>query len=103
MGARRHISSEGLLVKFSGDLIYLVLVRGSNLDRGIDGKATDFIHAGLQRQHVLWLPEMTSAEIREVAETGPTIDSIEVAEFRSHAALKKWIKAKAPAFVRSPF
>jgi hypothetical protein len=100
MGVCRHIPSEGLLLKFSGDLIYLVLVRGSNLDRGIDGKATDLIHAGLQRQHVLWLKEMTPAEIREVGEAGPTIDKIEVAEFESHAALKEWLEAKAPAFVQ---
>jgi hypothetical protein len=31
MGACRHIPSEGVLLKFSGDLIYLVLIRGSNL------------------------------------------------------------------------
>jgi hypothetical protein len=99
MGACRHIPSEGLLLKFSGDLIYLVLIRGSNLDRGIDGKATDLIHAGLQRHHVLWLREMTPAEIREVGETGPTIDSIQVAEFESHAALKEWLRKHAPAFM----
>jgi hypothetical protein len=38
------------------------------------------------------------AEIREVGETGPTIDKIDVAEFESHATLKEWLKAKAPAF-----
>ena len=100
MGVCRHIPSEGLLLKFSGDLIYLVLIRGSNLDRGIDGKATDLIHAGLQRHHVLWIREMTPAEIREVGETGPTIDRIEVAEFESHAALKEWLTANAPAFAQ---
>jgi hypothetical protein len=100
MGACRHIPSEGLLLKFSGDLIYLVLIRGSNLDRGIDGKANDLIHAGLQRQHVLWLREMTPAEIRDVGETGPTIDKIEVGECDSYASVKDWIKAKAPAFER---
>jgi hypothetical protein len=99
MGACRHIPSEGLLLKFSGDLIYLVLIRGSNLDRRIDGKATDLIHAGLQRHHVLWLREMTPAEIREVGESGPTIDKIEVGEFESHAALKEWLEKKAPPFL----
>jgi len=70
------------------------------LHRGIDGKATDLIHAGLQRQHVLWLREMAPAEIREVGETGPTIDRIEVAEFETRAALKKWLEAKALAFLQ---
>jgi hypothetical protein len=100
MGACRHIPSEGLLLKFSGDLIYLALVKGSNLDRGIDGKATDLIHAGLQRHHVLWIREMTETEIREVGETGPTIDSIEIGAFESQEASTKWLEEKAPAFAQ---
>jgi hypothetical protein len=43
---------------------------------------------------------MTEEEIRQVRETEPTIDSIEIAEFESHAALKEWVSKKAPAFVR---
>ena len=31
---------------------------------------------------------------------GPTIDSIEVAEFESHAALKEWLGTHGPAFIR---
>ena len=99
LGTCRHIPSEGLLLKFNGDLVYLVLIRGSNLDRGIDGKSIDLIHAGLQRHHVLWLREMTPAEVGDVGEAGPTIDRIEVGEFETHAALREWLKAKAPAFV----
>ena len=43
---------------------------------------------------------MTEEEIRQVGETEPTIDSIEVAEFESHAALKEWLSQKAPAFMQ---
>jgi hypothetical protein len=43
---------------------------------------------------------MTEEETTQVGETEPTIDSIEVAEFESHAALKEWLSQKAPAFVR---
>lgn len=43
---------------------------------------------------------MSADEIRQVGETGPTIDKIELAEFESHDALKEWLKQKAPAFVR---
>ena len=35
-----------------------------------------------------------------MGETGPTIDSIEVAEFESQAALKEWLSKKAPAFLQ---
>src|SRR5205823_209459 len=36
MGACRYDPSEGLLLKFSGDVLYLVLIRGSNLDQPIN-------------------------------------------------------------------
>jgi hypothetical protein len=48
----------------------------------------------------LWLREKTPEEIRQVGDTGPTIDSIEVAEFASQEAQKEWLSQKAPAFLR---
>jgi len=45
---------------------------------------------------------MSEEEIRQVGDTGPTIDSIEMAEFESHDALKEWVSKKAPAFIREP-
>ena len=43
---------------------------------------------------------MTEEDIRSVGETGPTIDSIEVAEFESQADLKEWLSKNAPAFLQ---
>jgi hypothetical protein len=100
MGTWEYNPSEGLLLKFSGDLVYLVLIRGSNLDKPLNEGAINLTHAGLQRHRVLWVREMTKEDIRQVGETGPTIDSIEVAEFESHADLKEWLGAHAPAFLR---
>lgn len=99
MGTWKYNPSEGLLLKFSGDLVYLVLIRGSNLDRPLSEGAINLTHAGLQRHRVLWVREMSEEEIRQVGETGPTIDSIEIAEFESHDALKEWLAKKAPAFL----
>lgn len=99
MGNWQYNPSEGLLLKFSGDLVYLVLIRGSNLDKPLNEGAINLTHAGLQRHRVLWLREMTEEEIRKVGETGPTIDSIQVAEFESHAELKEWLSTNAPAFL----
>jgi hypothetical protein len=56
--------SEGLLIKFSGDLVYLVLIRGSNLDRPLKDGAATLTHVGLQRHRLLWIREMTEEEIR---------------------------------------
>jgi hypothetical protein len=55
---------------------------------------------GLQRHRVMWIREMTEVNIKSVGETGPTIDSIEVAEFESQADLKDWLGKNAPAFLR---
>ena len=100
LGTWRFNPSEGLLLKFSGDLVYLVLIKGSNLDRPLKKGSVTLIHAGFQRHRLVWVREMTEDEIAQVGETEPTIDSIEVAEFESHAALKEWLSKKAPAFAR---
>jgi hypothetical protein len=100
MGPWQYNPSDGLLLKFSGDLVYLVLIRGSNIDRPLKEGAINLTHAGLQRHRVLWVREMTAEEIRQVGETGPTIDSIKVAEFENHAALKDWLGKHAPEFMR---
>jgi hypothetical protein len=99
LGTWKFNPSEGLLLKFSGDLVYLVLIRGSNLDRPLGDAAIDLVRAGLQRHRVLWVREMGEEDIRQVGDQGPTIDSIEVAEFESHEALREWLGAHAPGFV----
>jgi len=99
MGPWKYNPSEGLLLKFSGDLVYLVLIRGSNLEKPLNEGAINLTNAGLQRHRVLWVREMSEDDIRQVGETGPTIDSIDVAEFESHADLKEWLRTNAPAFV----
>lgn len=100
LGTWRYNPSEGLLLKYSGDLVYLVLIRGSNLDRPLNEGSINLTRGGLQRHRVLWLCEMTEEEIRQVGESGPTIDSIEVAEFESHDALEEWLTKKAPGFAK---
>jgi hypothetical protein len=90
-----------VLLKFSGDVVYLVLIRGSNLDKPLADGSINLTHAGLQRNRVLWIREMSREEIERVGETGPTIDSIEIEEFASQDALRAWIKTRAPAFARA--
>lgn len=101
LGTVKFDPSSGLLLKFSGDLVYLVLIRGSNLDRPVGETGIDLIRAGLQRHRVIWVREMSEEDIRQTAETGPTIDRIEIAEFETHAALKAWLGRTAPGFLPS--
>lgn len=91
--------SQGLLCKFSGDVVTLVLIRGSNLNQPLADSTTNLTTSGLQRHRIVWMREMNEAETRQVGESGPTIDRIEIAEFDSNDALKEWLGTKAPAFL----
>ena len=97
LGTWSYNPCEGLLLKFSGDIVYLVLIRGSNLDKALR-EGVDLTHAGLQRHRVVWVREMSKEDIRKVGETGPTIDSIQISGFASQAELKEWLNKTAPSF-----
>jgi predicted phosphoadenosine phosphosulfate sulfurtransferase len=81
-------------------MVYLVLIRGSNLDMPINDAQTNLTAGGLQRHRVTWIREMPEEDIKSIGETGPTVDSIEVAEFESHDKLKEWLSKHAPTFAR---
>jgi hypothetical protein len=99
LGPWKYNPSEGLLLKFSGDQVYLVLIRGSNLDKPLAEGSINLTTGGLQRSRVVWIREMSEEDIRQVGDGGPTIDSIQVGEFDSPAAQKAWLKVRAPAFI----
>jgi hypothetical protein len=98
LGSWHYNPSEGLLLKFSGDLVYLVVIRGSNLDTPSRGSSIN-LPTGLQQHRVLWVREMAEDEVREVGDAGPTIGSIQVAEFESNKELKEWLRQNVPAFL----
>jgi hypothetical protein len=83
-------------------VVYLVLIRGSNLDKPLADGSINLTHAGLQRHRVLWAREMTDEEIERIGETGPTIDSIVIGEFTDHESRREWLKTHAPAFLDDP-
>ena len=100
LGTWRYNPSEGLLLKFSGDMVYLVLIRGSNLAKPLNEGAINLTTGGLQRNRVVWIREMSKEDIQKVGDTGPTVDSIQIEEFDTQAALKEWLSQNAPAFAR---
>ncbi len=99
LGPFQHNPSVGLLLKFSGDVVTLVLIRGSNLDMLVN-ETVNLTDRGLQRHRILWVREMDEEELRRVGQRGPTVDRIEVAEFESNEELREWIKKAVPAFPR---
>jgi hypothetical protein len=100
LAAWRYDPSVGLLLKFTSDVTTLVLIRGSNLAAAVDDKAINLTDWGFQRHRILWVKEMDGVELRHAAQSGPTIDHIEVGEFESTAEAEEWLQNVAPAFVR---
>lgn len=100
LGPWKYNPSEGLLLKFSGDLVYIVLIRGSNLDKPLAEGSINLTSGGLQRNRIVWIREMSKEDIQKVGDTGPTVDSIQVEEFESNKELKEWLTKNAPTFVR---
>jgi len=95
----RFNPSVGLLLKFTDDLLTLVLVRGSNLDALVK-QSVNLTDRGFQRHRILWLREMDEMELRKAGKGEPTIDRIEIAEFASQEEPDDWLKKNAPGFVR---
>lgn len=100
LGPVRFNPSAGLLLRFTGDVVTLVLIHGSNLDAPVNAGAVS-LTGDVQRHRVTFVREMEKGELRTVGEAGPTIDRIEVAEFETQAALCAWLKTKAPVFLRA--
>ncbi len=98
----RHNPSVGLLLKFTGDVVTLVLIRGSNLDVLVGQSMVNLTDRGFQRHRIVWVREMDEAELRKAGDGQPTIDRIEVGEFEVQEELQEWLKKAAPAFLRKP-
>ncbi len=99
LGGWEHQPSIGLLLKFTGDVVTLVLIQGSNLDAPVNSGGMNLTDRGLQRHRVTWIREMDQDELSKAGEAEPTIDAIEVAAFDSQDKLRQWVRKKAPAFL----
>jgi hypothetical protein len=89
----------GLLLKFTGDVVTLVLVRGSNLDAAFSRSSVSLLR-GLAQHRITVIREMDKEELLKAGNGESSIDQIEVAEFESNEKLQEWLGKKAPSFLR---
>ncbi len=82
LGPVKYNPSVGILLKFVGDLIYLVLIQGSNLNSMVKNGMTLF-DRGLHRQRVIWIREMSEREVQRADEGETLIDHIRVFSYRA--------------------
>ena len=81
LGRVSYVASAGLLLRFSGDRLYWVLIEGANLDRALaDGVSLH--RKGLLRHRVTWVREMSAEELRRAGPDAVTVEHIRLASSR---------------------
>lgn len=81
LGPVKYNPSAGLLLKFVGDVIYLVYIQGSNLNAVVNGGA-NLYQRGIQRHRVTWVREMTSQQVAKAAASEVTVEHILTLSYR---------------------
>src|SRR5262249_8601607 len=95
-----HDPSVGLLLKFTGDMVTLVLIHGSNLDTPTGTAAVNLTDRGFQRHRVTWVREMDEDELRRGGEGGATHDANRTGAAQTAEQQQEWLRRHAPAFLR---
>ena len=81
LGPATYNPSAGLLLKFVGDLVYLVLLEGSNLNALVNG-AVSLYDRGVQRHRITWVKEMTRQQVEKAGDGEATVERIRVLSHR---------------------
>ena len=81
LGPATYNPSAGLLLKFVGDLVYLVLLEGSNLNAVVNG-AVSLYDRGIQRHRITWVREMTRQQAQQAADGEVTVERIRILSHR---------------------
>lgn len=75
LGPAQYNPSAGILLKFVGDLVYLVLIEGTNLNLLVNG-AVSLYDRGILRRRITWVREMTRQEVVKAGESEVTVEHI---------------------------
>jgi hypothetical protein len=81
LGPMTYNPSAGILLKFVGDLVYLVLLEGSNLNALVND-SVNLYDRGIQRHRVTWVREMTRQQLEKAGEADVTIERIRALSHR---------------------
>ena len=99
LGQVRFNPSVGMLLKFTGDEVTLVLIAGSNLDAPVSSSAANLTDRGIAKHRVTFVREMDEEEARRTPEGQPTVDQILIGGFESAEEQREWLQRWAPAFL----
>lgn len=86
LGPTRHCPSVGIQMLFAGSELYLVILRGRNLNTVFKGMS--LYDRGLLRQRVTWVREATRDESRLLAESTCVVEKVEIQVVTEEEAAK---------------
>ncbi len=99
LGPVEYDPSQGLLLRFAGDRVSLVLIEGNRLNTLV--AETVSLFEGIQRHRITWVREMTRAELTRAGREDTTIDRIQIASYRPDEPCPvDWPERFAPPVVR---
>ena len=81
LGPVQYNPSHGLLLKFTGDLVYLVLIEGSNLNAVANG-VVSLYERGIQWHRITFVREMTRQQVEKAGEGEVTVERIRTLSYR---------------------
>lgn len=96
LGPAKYNPSTGILLKFVGDLVYLVLIEGTNLNT-LMNNVISLYDRGILRHRITWLREMTRQELENASEGEATVEHIRMISHRPDEEPKnvEWLRAFA--------
>ncbi len=81
LGPAKYNPSAGILMKFVGDLVYYVLIEGSNLNV-LMNNAISLYERGILRHRITWVREMARQESENAGEGEATVERIHITSCR---------------------
>jgi hypothetical protein len=75
LGPAKYNPSAGILMKFVGDLVYLVVIEGSNLNT-LMNNAISLYERGILRHRITWVREMARQELENAGEGEAIVERI---------------------------
>ena len=93
LGPAKYNPSVGILLKFVGDLVYYVLIEGSNLNT-LMNNAISLYERGILRHRITWVREMARQELESAGEGEATVERIHMTSCRPDEEPKgaAWLK-----------
>lgn len=94
LGPAKFNPSAGILLKFVGDLVYVVFIEGANLNALVNNSISLY-DRGILRHRITWVREMSRQEVEKTDQGEVTVERIRAVSYRPDDEPKdvEWLKS----------